>query len=131
MNILGRRVPMMGIAALAALMVLAVLLPAMSSTPTREIALVARGMAFYAEDAPQTMNPTLEFKAGERVRVVLRNDDRGMTHDFAIPAVGVGVDPITWNERGEVVFDVPTTPGNYEYVCRPHLLMMRGAILVY
>ena len=131
MSILGRRVPTTGIAGLAAMMVLAVLLPAMSGTPVREVTLVARGMAFYEEGAPGIMNPTLEFTAGERVRIVLRNDDRGLTHDFAIPAVGVALDAVTWNGRGEVVFDVPTTPGTYEYVCRPHLLMMRGAIRVY
>jgi plastocyanin len=28
------------------------------------------------------------------------------------------------------VFEVPTTPGTYEYVCRPHLAMMRGTLRV-
>lgn len=130
MSILGRHVSMTSVAALAALMVLAALLPAVSSTPAREITLVARGMAFYVEGAPTEPNPTLELTAGERVRVTLRNDDRGMTHDFAVPVAGAGLEPIEWNERGVVVFDVPATPGTYEYVCRPHLLMMKGVIKV-
>jgi plastocyanin len=37
---------------------------------------------------------------------------------------------ITWNQSGEVVFDVPENPGTYEYVCQPHRLMMRGTIEV-
>ena len=92
--------------------------------------LVTRGMAFYLEGDPTTRNPTIRVKGGEHVRIVLRNDDRGMAHDFAVPAIEVGMDTIDWNERGEIAFDVPVTPGTYEYVCRPHLLMMRGTIQV-
>lgn len=131
MSILGRRIPPKAIAALALLMVLAALLPALSSTPSREITLVVRGMAFYLESDPRTPNPTLEVRAGERVRVVLRNDDRGMTHDFSIPALGAALDPITWNRSDEVVFDAPERMGTYAYECRPHRLMMRGTIRVY
>jgi plastocyanin len=131
MSILGRKVPVKAIAAMAAGMLLVALLPALSSTPSREITLVARGMAFYLENDPTTPNPTLAVSAGERVRIVLRNQDWGLTHDFAVPSVAAALDPIRWNESGEVVFDVPTTPGAYGYVCRPHQLMMRGTIRVY
>jgi plastocyanin len=131
MSILGRKLSPTFVAGVALLMVLAALLPALSSTPEREIALVVKGMAFHLEDDLRTPNPTLEVKAGERVRVVVRNQDRGMTHDFTVPAAGAALDPIRWNESGEVVFDVPETPGTYEYFCRPHRLMMRGTIRVY
>ena len=131
MSIWGRKVPTKVIAAIAGLMLLAALLPAWSSTPTREVTLVARGMAFYLDGDPSTPNPTLEVRAGERVRIVLRNQDRGMTHDFAVPAVAAAMSAIGWDESGEVVLDVPDTPGTYEYVCRPHALMMRGTIRVY
>lgn len=40
MSILGKRIPRRAMAAMAALMVLAVLAPALSKTPTREITLV-------------------------------------------------------------------------------------------
>ena len=103
---------------------------AVTPTEDREITLVARGMAFYLLGDPTTPNPTITLKAGERVRIVLRNDDRGMTHDFAVPAVDAALDPIDWNEDEDVTFDVPTTPGRYEYICRPHMLMMRGQIIV-
>ncbi len=135
MSILGQevsiRVSMKAVAVIAGLMLLVALLPARSGTPTREVILVARGMAFYLDGDPSTPNPTLEVKAGERVRIVLRNQDRGMTHDFAVPAVAAAMNAIDWNESGEVTLDVPDTPGTYEYMCRPHALMMRGIIRVY
>jgi plastocyanin len=108
----------------------AALLPVVTASPVREVTLVARGMAFYLESDPQTPNPTLVVRAGERVRVVLRNEDRGMTHDFAVPALDTGMDLLRWNEAGEVTFTVPSRPGTYEYVCNPHRLMMAGAIRV-
>ena len=96
----------------------------------REITLVARGMAFYLLGDPTTPNPRITLKAGERVRIVLRNDDRGVTHDFAVPAVNAAVDQVDWNEQDHVAFDVPETPGRYEYICQPHRIMMRGEIVV-
>jgi plastocyanin len=130
MSIVGRRISVKATAALAALMLLSALLPAMSGTPTREITLVARGMAFYLDGAPDEPNPTIEAKAGERVRIELRNEERGMTHDFAVPAVDAATDAIDWRARARVTFDAPATPGTYEYVCRPHRLMMKGVIRV-
>ena len=49
----------------------------MSSTPAREITLVARDMAFYLESDPDDAEPDDRVKAGERVRIVLRNEDAG------------------------------------------------------
>jgi len=130
MSVLGQPVSAKVIGALVGLMVLAALLPALSSTPAREVTLVAKGMAFYLEDDLQTPNPVIEVKAGERVRVVLLNQERGMTHDFAVPTLDVALNPVSWNESGEVVLEVPNQPGTYEYVCRPHRLMMKGTIRV-
>lgn len=130
MSILGRRVSVKMVAAMAALMVVAALLPVMTTTVDREITLEVRGMSFFLEGGPATPNPTITVKAGERVRVVLRNQDRGMTHDFSVPAVDAAMGAIDWSESGEVTFEVPTTPGAYEYVCRPHSLMMRGTLRV-
>jgi plastocyanin len=131
MSILGRKVSTKVVATLAGLLLFAALLPALTRTPAREVHLVVKGMAFYLETDRDTPNPTIQAKAGERVRVVVRNEDRGLTHDFAVPAVADAMTKeITWNQSGEVVFDVPETPGTYEYVCQPHQLMMRGTILV-
>ena len=130
MSILGHKVSTKVVATLAGLMLLAALLPALIRTPTREVHLVMKGMAFYLETDLQTPNPTIQVNAGERVRVVVRNEDRGLTHDFAVPVAGAITKEITWNQSGEVVFDVPEKPGTYEYVCQPHRLMMRGTIHV-
>ncbi|MBM3820234.1 MAG: hypothetical protein FJW14_14625 [Acidimicrobiia bacterium] len=131
MSIFGRTVSGRAVAALALLMVVVALLPALSSAPPREVTLVVRGMAFYLKDDPLTPNPTLDLRAGERVRIVLENRDRGMTHDFAVPALDAALEPLSWSEIDAVVFDVPDAPGTYEYVCRPHRLMMRGTIRVF
>ena len=101
-----------------------------SGGPARDIVLVARGMAFYLESDPSIPNPTIHVKAGERVRIVLRNRERGMVHDFAVPALQTALDPLRWNEDGELAFTAPSTPGAYPYVCRPHAAMMAGEIAV-
>src|SRR5688572_2436058 len=131
MSILGRKVSIRAVAVtVVALLLLGGLLPVMSKTPSREITLVAQGMAFYLEGDMNTPNPVIHVRAGETVRVVLRNQDRGMMHDFIVPALGEGLDAIQWNESADVTFDVPETPGTYEYECRPHRLMMKGRIIV-
>lgn len=130
MSFLGRTISGKVVGAVAALIVVAALLPLVSQSTTREIALVADDMAFYLEGDPSRPNPTIEVKAGERVRVVLRNQERGLIHDFALPEVGAGINQLRWNERGDVTFDVPNVPGTYEYICRPHMLMMKGIFRV-
>ena len=101
-----------------------------SAGPSRDIVLVARGMAFYLESDSSTPNPAIQVKAGERVRIVLRNRERGMVHDFAVPAMQTALDPVRWNEDGDVTFTAPATPGTYPYLCRPHAAMMAGEIVV-
>jgi plastocyanin len=113
----------------AVMVVVAGLLPVMTKTRARAITLVAKDMAFYVEGGAEP-NPILEVKAGETVRVLLRNRDRGMTHDFAVPSLKAEMDPIDWNEEDAIVFEAPDDPGIYEYVCRPHLLMMKGTLKV-
>jgi plastocyanin len=130
MSVMGRRFSAKLIGALAALILIVTLLPALSSPPTREITLVVRGMTFYLESDPHTPNPVIQARAGERVRIVLRNQERGMTHDFAVADLDAAVKPITWNKSSDVVIDIPNRPGTYPYVCRPHSLMMRGEIRV-
>src|SRR5687767_300183 len=50
----------------------------------REIHIVARDMTFYVDGRPEA-NPALRVRRGEHVRVVFRNEDAGMKHDFVIP----------------------------------------------
>jgi len=130
MSVFGRQVSGKTVAGIALLMIVTALLPVMTSAPARDIVLVTKDMAFYLDGDPSTPNPAIEVKAGERVRIVLRNQERGVMHDFAVPSLRSAIDGLQWNEQGEVTFDVPDVPGNYEYVCRPHLLMMKGVIKV-
>ena len=130
MSIWGHRVSVKMITVAVALVVLGGLAAAFPRPVDREITLVARGMAFYRLGDASTPNPTITVRKGERVRVVLRNDDRGITHDFAVPQLDAALEHINWNEQSDVAFDVPDTPGHYEYICRPHALMMRGEIVV-
>ena len=130
MSMWGRRISIEAVAIVVVLLVVGVLLTAVTRTSAREITLVARGMAFFLESEPAIPNPTLRLKAGERVRITLRNEERGFTHDFAVPAVDAATDLISWNEDADVTFDVPDRPGTYDYVCEPHAMMMRGRIIV-
>lgn len=131
MSILGRKVSIKAVMALMVCLIVGALIPAMSKTPSREITLVARDMAFYLESDPGTPNPVIELRPGETIRVVLRNDERGMTHDFVVPSLrDARTDLLDWKEQGSVTFTAPNTPGTYEYACEPHRLMMRGLIQV-
>jgi plastocyanin len=130
MSIWGRKVSVKTVTLVAFLFVVAGLLPVLTKAPAREITLVARDMAFYLDGDDTNANPVIEVKAGETVRVVLRNRDRGMTHDFAVPASDAATDTLDWNEEDVITFDAPEEPGSYEYVCRPHLLMMKGTLIV-
>ena len=131
MSILGKRVSVKPVMALVAAMVCAggLFFPVLSKSSAHEIVLVAKDMAFYAGSGTSA-NPVIDVKAGETVRIVLRNQDRGMTHDFAVPSVGVAMKALQWNEKKAITFEAPKKPGTYEYVCRPHELMMKGTLRV-
>jgi plastocyanin len=102
---------------------------ASSARAPREIVLVARDMSFYLDGA-SAENPTLRLKAGESVRLVLRNEEPGVVHDFAVSAWKVGTRRLQARETDTVTFRVPDTPGQHEYLCNPHASMMRGIIEV-
>jgi plastocyanin len=94
----------------------------------RDVVIVARGMTFVTPENPGTANPLLTFRAGERIRLVLRNEAPGLLHDFAIPAWNVEIGEIQAGESRDVVFTVPDAPGRFEYRCRPHSAMMNGPV---
>jgi plastocyanin len=97
-------------------------------TPPREIVLVARNMAFYLDGNP-TPNPTLRVKAGEQVTLVLRSEDVGITHDFAVKSWNVGTDLLSGKGAVSVSFRVPDrSDGPKEYTCSAHAVMMKGTI---
>ena len=109
------------------------LLPMLASSSAgdlRTIDIVVRDMAFYV-DGGKTPNPELTFRAGERVRVRVRNEDAGMRHDFTIKAWTVSTKML--EDRGEedaIEFQVPEAAGTGSYTCTPHPKMMTGTIRV-
>jgi plastocyanin len=130
MSILGRKISAKAVAAVAVGLVFAALLPVTTKTPDREITLVVRGMAFYVDGDFTHPNPVIAVRAGENVRISVRNEARGITHDFAVPRLGEETRLLDWNEADAVSFEAPERPGTYEYVCNPHRAMMKGILKV-
>ena len=111
----------------------ATLLPMLASSgrdEVRELRVVARDMSFYVDGLSEP-NPAITLKAGQRVKLVLRNEDPGMSHDFAVKAWSVGTRLL--EDRGEedtITFTVPGTPGTATYHCTPHSKMMSGTLRI-
>jgi plastocyanin len=97
------------------------------------LAVIVRVRAAAKPHAPRTVvlsmrdytfngdNPTLSFRAGERVRFVIRNDETSMIrHNFGIPGLGV---PCDWELGPGEIRHVTLTlesPGTFEYQCCTH-----------
>ena len=113
------------------LVVAGMLLPRLVSSreSVRDITITARDMAFVVSEIADP-NPTLALMAGEQVKVTLRNDDKGMLHDFSIPEWGVRTGSVEWGEKRTITFRVPTTASTPTYICTPHSAMMSGRIIV-
>jgi plastocyanin len=111
------------------LAVVAAVLPRIVDTreQVHEIRLVAKNMTYYA-DGSEDPNPALQLVPGEQVRVTFRNDDRGMSHDFGIPAFRVGTGFVDFGTEKSVTFKVPDNPSAATYICTPHSAMMSGRI---
>ena len=96
----------------------------------REIVLVAREMTLFLEGS-ELPNPTIAVRRGEEVRFVIRNQDAGITHGFAVSGVDAqSLDRIDAGTSAGITFRAPVKPGNYQYVCPPHAQMMKGTLLV-
>jgi len=95
----------------------------------REIRMVARDMTFYLEGESEP-NPALRVRRGERIRLVLRNEDVGMNHDLAIEAWNVSTKLLEGRGEATLRFQVSQVSGPQEYHCTPHAQMMRGAVIV-
>jgi hypothetical protein len=95
----------------------------------REIRLVARDMTFYLEGSTEP-NPTLAFRAGEKVRLILKNEDAGIDHNFSIPTWDASTRLLEGRGEDAIEFKVPKRKGSEKYTCTPHSEMMRGTIRI-
>ncbi len=110
----------------------AVMLPRIVSSreAVRDVTVVVRNMAYYV-DGENTPNPALRFAAGEQVRLTLRNEDRGMSHDFSVKSWSVATKVLDGKGQDTVTFRVPRgSNGSTSYTCTPHTAMMNGAIVI-
>ena len=105
----------------------AIILSARGPAP-REIRLVGRNTTFYLEGSADP-NPILRVKPGETVRIVFRNVDAGMRHDFTIPDWDVESNVVAGLGETAVTFTAPAR-GRVEYNCTPHATVMKGTIAV-
>ena len=101
-----------------------------NSDPPREVLVVARGMTFTLPSDPDTANPVIRVRPGERLRLTLRNDAPGLMHSFEIPAWNVKTQQIRGGASTSVTLTVPATEGRYQYVCTPHANLMNGVVEV-
>lgn len=117
---------------LTAAAVIVSLLPMLASTPAdpiRDVRIVTRDMTFYVEGSDEP-NPTLTFRAGEQVRILLKNEDEGMDHDFSVPAWQTKTKLLTGRGEDVLVIRVPSRTGSESYTCTPHAEIMRGTIRI-
>jgi plastocyanin len=117
------------VAALACVAALAPKLGGVSSAEQRTIHLVVKDMTFYV-DGDTTPNPTLYARPGERVRLIVRNTQSGMSHDFTIDSWKVHTRVLKGVDEDTIEFTVPETRGSSAYHCTPHAAMMNGTIVV-
>ncbi len=96
---------------------------AAAADDAREIVLEARDLAFG--DA----NPTLSFKPGERIRLIVRNSDIGVLHSIRLPGIDDVVRHIPWDEQVVIEFTAPEE-GVFEYICPQHAPKMQGRIRI-
>jgi plastocyanin len=126
-----KRVTVAGVAIGIAALV-ATLLPIVASPnePARDIEVVVRDMTFYVDGSSEP-NPAITLRAGEQVRITLRNEDPGMRHDFAIGAWTVGTKMLAnRGDQDSLEFRVPSVRGTETYRCTPHSKMMSGTIRI-
>ena len=110
-----------------------VVFPSMAAgEASREITIVAKNMAFVIESPESSgqANPTITVKTGQKITIVLRNDDPGMQHDLVIKGLEVEVEVTSFGETTRLTFTAPREPGAYVYLCSFHPMSMRGVFIV-
>ena len=110
----------------------AVLASMAQSAVSREITMVAKNMVFSVPSSESygEANPTITVKTGQKITIVLRNDDAGMLHDLVIEGLDVRLESVSCGETTRLTFTAPRQPGEYVYLCSFHPRRMRGVFIV-
>ncbi|SRR6266542_579170 len=111
---------------------LALLIPQRASTSSGEVRvihLVVRDMAYHVSGHTEP-NPTLHVRRGERVQIIVSNQDLGMKHDFGVDAWQARTRLVDGAGETRIEFVAPATPGEAVYSCTPHGAMMHGTIRI-
>ena len=103
--------------------------PGSTGEQVRKIRIVAKNMTYYADGADEP-NPAIRLVPDEQVRITFRNDDRGMLHDFGIPALGVATGIVEYGTEKAFTFRTPSRAAAATYTCTPHSAMMSGRIII-
>ncbi len=88
----------------------------------REIVIEIRDLTFDG-------NPTLSFEPGERIRLIVRNNDIGVLHSIRLPGIDDTLRHIRWEEQAVIEFTAPEA-GAFEYICPQHAPKMQGRIRI-
>jgi plastocyanin len=113
-------------------LVCALLIPQKASTSAGEVRVIhviVHNMAYYLSGRNEP-NPTLHVRRGERVLIIVTNQDAGMKHDFGVDAWQKRTGLIDGIGEARVEFVAPSVPGEAVYSCTPHGTLMRGTIRV-
>ncbi|MDA1192968.1 MAG: cupredoxin domain-containing protein, partial [Candidatus Poribacteria bacterium] len=110
MKVLGVKAMMRRIPTLAFLMI-ALAATALSGCdqPDRTIVIVADDMEFRGG------NPLLKANPGERVRLIFKNEAKGIIHEISIPQLKVKSERLMPGEEQVLNFIVPKDGGEFEY----------------
>ena len=96
---------------------------AMGDRPNAIIEVVAEDLVFRGN------NPTLYAESGSKVKLIFRNEARGIEHHLVIEGLDVETDVLRPGEREEISFSVPLQDTVLTYSCYLHP-MMEGKFVI-
>jgi len=88
-----------------------------SSGTIHEVNIVIDSMEFEAD------TNALFVEEGDTIRLIIHNEDAGMTHTFEVEELGLRINNIHYNEVVSVNVRVDDLSDQLRYTCRLHSLM--------
>ncbi len=89
----------------------------MRDRPNAILEVVAENFVFSGN------NPTLYAKPGSKVKLIFRNESRGVEHNLAIEGLDVETEILRPGEREDIIFSVPPQDTILTYSCYLHPIM--------